>query len=98
MSDERPIDLRALAVDEPEIVQASIRRFRRRVLVLAVWGLLFAAAGLATRVINLGLPDRFLEHGNHQEQLSQCGLDAAGIRRTILRYAPTGLPAKLETA
>ncbi|MDO8704252.1 MAG: 1-deoxy-D-xylulose-5-phosphate synthase [Sulfuricaulis sp.] len=56
-----------------------------------------AAAGLATRVINLGLPDRFLEHGNHQEQLSQCGLDAAGIRRTILRYAPTGLPVKLES-
>ena len=58
-----------------------------------------AAAGLMTRVIiNLGLPDRFLEHGNHQQQLSHCGLDAAGIRRTILRYAPVEPAVKLETA
>jgi len=44
--------------------------------------------GLPTRVVNLGLPDRFIEHGDHREQLAQCGLDAAGIRRTILRHAP----------
>ncbi len=56
------------------------------------------AAGLATRIVNLGLPDRFLEHGDHKQQLALCGLDAAGIRRTILRYAPTELPAKLESA
>jgi 1-deoxy-D-xylulose-5-phosphate synthase len=50
-----------------------------------------AAAGLAQRAVILGLPDKFLEHGDHKEMLAQCGLDAAGIRRTILRYAPVGL-------
>lgn len=57
-----------------------------------------SAASLTTRIVNLGLPDRFLEHGDHHQQLASCGLDAAGIRRTILRYAPTAHPAKLETA
>jgi 1-deoxy-D-xylulose-5-phosphate synthase len=52
------------------------------------------AAGIATRVVNLGLPDEFIEHGSPREQLAQCGLDAAGIRRTILRCMPQELPAK----
>ncbi|MHB8535772.1 MAG: 1-deoxy-D-xylulose-5-phosphate synthase [Sulfuricaulis sp.] len=56
------------------------------------------AAGLTTRVVNLGLPDQFIEHGDHREQLARCGLDVAGIRRTILRHAPAGLPVKLESA
>jgi 1-deoxy-D-xylulose-5-phosphate synthase len=56
------------------------------------------AAGLATRVVNLGLPDRFIEHGDHREQLAQCGLDAAGIRRTILRHAPAEASVHRETA
>ena len=56
------------------------------------------AAGLATRVVNLGLPDRFIEHGDHREQLAQCGLDAAGIRRTILRHAPVETPVHRESA
>ena len=37
-------------------------------------------ANLDIRIINLGLPDRHLDHGNHANMLSQCGLDAAGIR------------------
>ena len=56
------------------------------------------AAGLPTRVVNLGLPARFIEHGDHREQLAQCGLDAAGIRRTILRHAPAETPVHRESA
>lgn len=56
------------------------------------------AAGCATRAINLGLPDRFLGHGDHKEQLARCGLDAAGIRRTILRYKPAEAPVQRESA
>ncbi|MBI3778991.1 MAG: 1-deoxy-D-xylulose-5-phosphate synthase [Gammaproteobacteria bacterium] len=55
-------------------------------------------AAMPTRVVNLGLPDRFIEHGDHREQLAQCGLDAAGIRRTILRHVPAEPPAQRETA
>ena len=57
-----------------------------------------AGAGLTTRVVNLGLPDRFVEHGDHKQQLAQCGLDAAGIRRTILRYVSAGLSTQQESA
>jgi 1-deoxy-D-xylulose-5-phosphate synthase len=32
-----------------------------------------------TPVINLGLPDKFLDHGNHQQMLKDCGLDEKGI-------------------
>ncbi len=56
------------------------------------------AAGQKTRIVNLGLPDRFIEHGNPKDQLARCGLDAAGIRRTILRYQPAELPMKQEIA
>ena len=57
-----------------------------------------AAAGLATRIVNLGLPDLFIEHGDHRTQLARCGLDAAGIRRAILRNVSTEAPAERETA
>ncbi|MFC1665446.1 1-deoxy-D-xylulose-5-phosphate synthase [Pseudomonadota bacterium] len=38
-------------------------------------------ANLDIRIINLGLPDRHLDHGNHANMLAQCGLDAPGIQR-----------------
>lgn len=31
----------------------------------------------------LGLPDQFIEHGNHETMLAECGLDANGIRLAI---------------
>jgi 1-deoxy-D-xylulose-5-phosphate synthase len=40
-------------------------------------------------VLNLGLPDQFLEHGSHQEQLRSAGLDAAGIARSITALTQT---------
>ncbi len=48
-----------------------------------------AAAALGCRVVMLGLPDSFGEHGTPQELLAACGLDAPGIRRTILRHTQT---------
>ena len=38
-----------------------------------------ADAGIATRVLRLGLPDAFVEHGDRSQLLAQLGLDAAGI-------------------
>jgi 1-deoxy-D-xylulose-5-phosphate synthase len=55
-------------------------------------------AGIMTRVVNLGLPDHFIEHGDHRSQLASCGLDAAGIRRTILRHVKADVPVVRETA
>ncbi|MGH8482019.1 MAG: 1-deoxy-D-xylulose-5-phosphate synthase, partial [Nevskiaceae bacterium] len=37
----------------------------------------------AVPLLNLGLPDQFVEHGTREELLAQCGLDSAGIQRAI---------------
>ncbi len=37
------------------------------------------AAELSVAVINLGLPDSYIEHAQREEQLAACGLDAQGI-------------------
>jgi 1-deoxy-D-xylulose-5-phosphate synthase len=42
-----------------------------------------AEAGIAIALLHLGLPDQFVEHGDPQQLLADCGLDAAGIVRTI---------------
>ena len=42
------------------------------------------AAGLDTRnIVRLGLPDRFVEHGERAELLAELGLDVAGLCATV---------------
>ncbi len=43
-----------------------------------------ARHGKQVAVLNLGVPDRHLEHGSQQQQLSEIGLDASGIQSKIL--------------
>jgi 1-deoxy-D-xylulose-5-phosphate synthase len=45
-----------------------------------------AADGVAVPLLMLGLPDRFVEHGDPQQLLSDCGLDGAGIARSIREH------------
>ena len=42
-----------------------------------------AADGVAVPMLHLGLPDTFVEHGDVQQLLVDCGLDAAGIVRSV---------------
>jgi 1-deoxy-D-xylulose-5-phosphate synthase len=35
------------------------------------------------RIINLAIPDAFIDHGDHEQQLTECGLDANGIVAAI---------------
>ena len=44
---------------------------------------LLAAHGVQVPVLNLGLPDVFMEQGSREELLALAGLDAHGIRRAI---------------
>ena len=44
-----------------------------------------AAHGMAVPVLQLGLPDQFVEHGDPAKLLALCGLDAAGIEKSILQ-------------
>jgi 1-deoxy-D-xylulose-5-phosphate synthase len=39
--------------------------------------------GVAVPLLQLGLPDRFIEQGEHAQMLSEIGLDAAGIAASI---------------
>ncbi|WP_343214800.1 1-deoxy-D-xylulose-5-phosphate synthase [Dyella sp. RRB7] len=57
-----------------------------------------ADAGLGVPVLRLGLPDEFIEHGDPAALLNHYGLDADGIRASILRFvdrmkAQAGEPA-----
>jgi 1-deoxy-D-xylulose-5-phosphate synthase len=52
--------------------------------------------GYSTRVLNLGIPDAFIEHGDHQQQLAECGLDAAGIYSAISDCLPLKATGSLE--
>ena len=42
-----------------------------------------AAAGMALPVLQLGLPDAFVEHGDPARMLALAGLDAAGIEQAV---------------
>ena len=44
-----------------------------------------AAAGVAVPVLQLGLPDRFVEHGDPVRLLHELGLDAEGIEHAVRR-------------
>jgi 1-deoxy-D-xylulose-5-phosphate synthase len=42
-----------------------------------------AAAGIQAPSLLLGLPDRFVDHGEHALLMKECGLDVAGITQSI---------------
>jgi 1-deoxy-D-xylulose-5-phosphate synthase len=42
-----------------------------------------AELGIHVPVIHLGLPDRFIEHGDPAKMLAECGLDSAGIETRV---------------
>ena len=60
-----------------------------------------AAHNVSISMINLGLPDRFIEQGTHGELLSLCGLDAEGIQNSIEAHFANkteGESSNLETS
>ncbi|MDP2029377.1 MAG: 1-deoxy-D-xylulose-5-phosphate synthase [Thiobacillus sp.] len=50
-----------------------------------------AELGIQVPILHLGLPDRFIEHGDVSAMLAECGLDPAGIERAV-RQRITLLP------
>ena len=55
-------------------------------------------AGIELPILNLGLPDEFPAQGSRAELLTDCGLDAEGIQRTIRRSIPVELAAVFDSA
>ena len=55
-------------------------------------------AGIELPILNIGLPDEFPTLGSRAELLTDCGLDAEGIQRTIRRSIPVELAAVFDSA
>lgn len=57
------------------------------------------AQGIHSAIMHLGLPDTFIAHDKHQDQLKACGLDAVSIHRKInARLKTLDVPIILDTA
>src|SRR5690348_10591178 len=57
-------------------------------------GELLAAHGIDIPLLQLGLPDMFLEHATREELLAEAGLDASGVRHAILGRFPGFVSAR----
>ena len=58
-----------------------------------------AAADIEIPILHLGLPDRFVDHGDPQRLLAAEGLDAAGIQAAIVaRLARIAVPPLKKSA
>jgi len=53
---------------------------------------LLASKNLQTPLLQLGLPDAFLEHASREQLLAEAGIDAAGIRDAIIGRWPQFAP------
>ncbi len=51
-----------------------------------------AAEGIVKPLLNLGLPDQFIDHGDAAQLLAMCGLDAKGIEASIRQRFDKGEP------
>jgi 1-deoxy-D-xylulose-5-phosphate synthase len=51
-----------------------------------------AANGVVVPLVHLGVPDRFIEQGEREELLADCGLDAAGIVQSVERARARAWP------
>jgi 1-deoxy-D-xylulose-5-phosphate synthase len=44
---------------------------------------LLAAAGITVNILNIGIPDRYIDHGSRQDCLAMAGLDTDGILEQV---------------
>jgi 1-deoxy-D-xylulose-5-phosphate synthase len=59
----------------------------------------FLNAGQLQRpMIQIGLPDRFFEHGSREDSLRDAGLDAASIERSVTHFWQQHKPARMAAA
>jgi 1-deoxy-D-xylulose-5-phosphate synthase len=49
---------------------------------------LLAAENIQLPILHLGLPDAFQHHASREQLLAEAGLDAAGIRASVLKRWP----------
>ncbi|NCA70087.1 MAG: 1-deoxy-D-xylulose-5-phosphate synthase [Sphingobacteriia bacterium] len=57
-----------------------------------------AGQGISASCLHLGLPDQYVEHAEHAEQLAACGLDAAGIAAAVREADARRFPERARRA
>jgi 1-deoxy-D-xylulose-5-phosphate synthase len=58
----------------------------------------FAAADLKLPLLNLGIPDEFVEAGSREECLQMVGLDPVGIRKSVEAWLAKPLPTRRQAS
>ena len=61
-------------------------------------GELLASEGVQIPLLQLGIPDRFIEHGSRESCLAAAGLDAAGLSASIERWWALQTQARMRSA
>jgi 1-deoxy-D-xylulose-5-phosphate synthase len=61
-------------------------------------GELLGAEGLQLPLLQLGIPDRFIEHGSREGCLASAGLDAAGLQASVERWWALQAPERMRSA
>ena len=61
-------------------------------------GELLSAEGVQMPLLQLGIPDRFIEHGSRDSCLVAAGLDAAGLAASVERWWALQAPERLRSA
>jgi 1-deoxy-D-xylulose-5-phosphate synthase len=61
-------------------------------------GELLASEGVQIALLQLGIPDRFIEHGSRESCLAAAGLDAAGLAASIERWWALQTQARVRSA
>jgi 1-deoxy-D-xylulose-5-phosphate synthase len=57
---------------------------------------LLASKNIQVPLLQLGLPDEFLEHASREQLLTEAGIDAAGVRAAIFKRWPQLTPNPLS--
>lgn len=61
-------------------------------------GEFLSTSQVITPLLMLGLPDTFIEHGDTEKLLEQCGLDSTGVAKSIRNVLPDNLARTSEYA
>jgi 1-deoxy-D-xylulose-5-phosphate synthase len=101
------VNMRFIKPLDEELVLALARRQRALVTIEenavhggagSAVGELLAAEGLQLPLLQLGIPDRFIEHGSREGCLAAAGLDAAGLAASVERWWALQAPERRSAA
>jgi 1-deoxy-D-xylulose-5-phosphate synthase len=101
------VNMRFIKPLDEELVLALARRHRALVTIEenavqggagSAVGELLAAEGRQLPLLQLGIPDRFIEHGSREGCLAAAGLDVAGLGASIERWWALQAPERVRSA